>query len=129
MSQSRVRAAVFVISMKICFFRVQDEPLVLNLDWEDEGNGEEAGGGQDVVEPRGPDTGDPEQGEEYHGGDVEPDGDEAPDHALRGGVAELHSQLHGEGHTGDHKTGAWNTECDENKTQVFRLRLSNNNQV
>ena len=92
--------------MKIWVFRVQDEPLVLNLDRKDEGDGEQAGGGQDVVEPRGPDAGDPEQGEEYHGGDVEPDGDEAPDHALGGGVAELHSQLHGEGHAGDHETRA-----------------------
>ena len=88
--------------------RVQDEPPVLDLDGEDEGNGEEAGGGQDVVQPRGSDTRDPEQGEEDHGGDVKPDGDEAPDHALRGGVAELHGQLHGEGHAGDHETRAWN---------------------
>ena len=78
--------------------RVQDEPSVLDPDGEDEGDCEQTGAGEDVVQPGGPDTRDPEQGEENHGGDVEPDGDEAPDDTLRGGVAELHSQLHGEGH-------------------------------
>ena len=79
-----------------------------DLDGEDEGDGEGAGGGEDVVQPGDADTRDVEQGEEDNGGDVEPDGDEAAHHALGGGVAELHGQLHGEGHAGDNQTRACN---------------------
>ena len=123
LSQSRAHAAIFVFTLRIAIFRVQHEPLVLDLDGEDEGDGEETGGGEDIVKPGGPDTRNPEQREEDHSGDVEPDGDEASDHALRGGVAELHGQLHGEGHTRDHETRAWKKRIKECHYLTFEDQL------
>ena len=82
LSQSRARAAILVYTLRTVICRVQHQPPVLDLDGDDKGDGEKAGGGEDIVKPRGPDTRNTEQREEDHSRDVEPDGDEAPDHAL-----------------------------------------------
>ena len=60
LSQSRARAAILVYTLRTVICRVQHQPPVLDLDGEDEGDGEETGGGEDIVKPLGPDTRDPE---------------------------------------------------------------------
>ena len=60
LSQSRACAAVFVYTLRTAICQVEHQPPVLDLDGEDEGDGEETGGGEDIVKPLGPDTRDPE---------------------------------------------------------------------